>query len=77
VESIEMRENEQLSDLISDIKRLQSETKILRDHNDELTTELEILKHQDNDMKSIVSSIEIRSTISDENDGTFSFSLHF
>ncbi|OXU25716.1 hypothetical protein TSAR_014405 [Trichomalopsis sarcophagae] len=71
-ESIETRENEQVSDLMSHIKRLQAEMKVLRDHNDELTSELEVLKHRDNDVKSIVSSIEIRSTISDENDGLIS-----
>lgn len=69
VESIETRDNEQVSDLMSHIKRLQAEMKILRDHNDELTSELEVLKHRENDVKSIVSSVEIRSTISDENDG--------
>lgn len=53
------------------IKRLQAEMKILRDHNDEVTSELETLKHRDNDAKSVVSSVEVRSTISDENDGNF------
>lgn len=70
VESIETRENEQVSDLMNHIKRLQAEMKILRDHNDELTSELEMSKHRDSDDKGIVSNTDIRSTISDENELT-------
>lgn len=65
----ETKENEQVADLMLHITRLQAEMKILRDHNDELTSELEMLKNRDNDAKSVVSSVEVRSTISDENDG--------
>ncbi|KAJ8667270.1 hypothetical protein QAD02_008932 [Eretmocerus hayati] len=72
VESIETKENEQVSSLMAHIKRLQTEMKTLRDQNDELTSELESVKHRDNDAKSIVSSVEARSTISDENDGNAS-----
>ncbi|XP_058793217.1 blastoderm-specific protein 25D [Phymastichus coffea] len=72
VESIETKENEQVSDFMAHIKRLHEEMKILRDHNDELTSELEMLKHRDNDAKSVVSSVDVRSTISDENDGVVS-----
>lgn len=75
VESIETKENEQVSELMAHIKSLQEEMKTLRDHNDELTSELEMLKHRDNDAKSVVSSVDVRSTISDDNDGNFYFSL--
>ncbi|XP_023245896.1 myosin heavy chain, skeletal muscle, adult [Copidosoma floridanum] len=69
VESFETKENEQFAELSDHIRRLQTEIKVLRDHNDELTSELETIKHRDNDAKSVVSSVDVRSTISDENDG--------
>lgn len=59
--------------LLGEIKQLQSEIKLLRDHNDELSSEVENLKNRDNDAKSVVSSVEIRSIISDENDGIYFF----
>lgn len=69
MESIETKENEHVLNLMSHISRLQEEMKVLRDHNDELTSELEMLKNRDIDAKSVVSSVEVRSTISDDNDG--------
>uniref|UniRef100_A0A6V7JX67 EF-hand domain-containing protein n=1 Tax=Bracon brevicornis TaxID=1563983 RepID=A0A6V7JX67_9HYME len=45
------RENEQLLSLVERIKSLQAESALLRDQNDELTTELEALKNKNSEAK--------------------------
>ncbi|XP_034947355.1 ninein [Chelonus insularis] len=48
-EANDERENEQVISLVDRIKRLQSECALLRDQNDELTSELELLKSRTGD----------------------------
>ncbi|XP_011299466.1 blastoderm-specific protein 25D [Fopius arisanus] len=45
------RENEQVISLVERIKTLQAESALLRDQNDELTSELEVLKNRNVEMK--------------------------
>lgn len=51
VENVEAKENEVLLSLLDRIKRLQSDNALLRDQNDELSSELEVLKTGDFDIK--------------------------
>ncbi|XP_046733917.1 blastoderm-specific protein 25D isoform X2 [Diprion similis] len=52
VENVEAKENEVLVSLLDRIKKLQSDNAALRDQNDELTSELEVMKHSVSDIQS-------------------------
>ncbi|XP_046466245.1 ninein homolog isoform X1 [Neodiprion pinetum] len=52
VENVEVKENEVLVSLLVRIKKLQSDNAALRDQNDELTSELEVMKHSESDVQS-------------------------
>ncbi|XP_024937732.1 blastoderm-specific protein 25D isoform X2 [Cephus cinctus] len=73
VENVEARENEQVISLIDRIQRLQSDVSLLRDQNDELASELELLKTRDQSVKNtrdaVTSSSPIKTLIAEDNEG--------
>lgn len=71
VENVEARENEQVICLIDRIKGLQFEVAMLRDQNDELKSELEILKEHDGINRENVtpSNSLTKSLLSDKSEG--------
>lgn len=66
----ETDENEQITDLLNHVKHLKSEIATLRDHNDELTVQLEYYKRTETDIaQKSNSASSLQKALSNDNDG--------